>query len=104
MSLIYELRRNLQYGLFGLFLGIAVNHLGKNIYRYLQIENRKNLEILGQSFLCALVLSLIKIYADPEVLTTIQTDMAGIMFVAFFFGVQYLSFNTIQDVYGANKL
>jgi hypothetical protein len=104
MSLIYELKRNLQYGLYGLLLGLAVNHLGKNIYRLLRIENRKNLEIIGQGFLCALFLALLKTYTNQETIDTIQSQIPGIMFIAFFFGVQYLSFSTIQEVYGINQL
>ena len=98
MSLIYELRLNIQYGLLGLLLGLAVNNLGKNIYHYLGIPNRKNLEIIVQSILCALVLALIKVYGEPDVVSTIKSQMAGIMFIAFFFGVQYISFNTIADL------
>lgn len=99
MSLIYELKTIIEYGLYGLVLGLLVNRLGKRLYDRLGVQDL-NMEIFGQMFLCGLVLAVLKVYAPNTILSTVQEEIPGIMFIAFFFGVQYLSFNSIQQIYG----
>lgn len=103
MSLIYELKTNIVYSVLGLSLGLAVNYSGKVIYDRLQITDRR-VKVAGQMFFCALFLAVIRVYMPQEISQTILSETAGIMFIAFFFGVQYISFTSIQQIYGIQNI
>ena len=90
--------RNFVWGLIGIVFGLVINNLSKHFVDFFKIES-KNIKILIQLLFCSIALSYVHTHINNEFGWTWQNVTPGLFFVSFFFGVQYLAFTTIQDVY-----
>jgi hypothetical protein len=95
--------KNVAYSLAGVLAGVVVNQIGKRIYTSLNITDR-HVKILGQIILCAFFIAYIHTQVDNKFGWDFQNVTPGLFFTAFFFGVQYVSFTAIQDIYGISRL
>ena len=95
--------KNISHSFAGIVAGIIINQIGDKIYEKLQITN-KNVKITGQVILCSIFLSFIHTKLNNRLGWEWQNVTPGLFFTAFFFGVQYVSFVSIQEVYGIKKL
>jgi len=95
--------KNISHSFAGLIAGIIVNRLGVAVYERLGITD-KNVRIAGQIVLCSVLLAYIHTRVNNQMGWEWQNVTPGIFFISFFFGVQYLSFTSIQEVYGVKRL
>lgn len=95
--------RNIAYSFFGLLMGIVINQLGKHIYQRLNITSL-NVKIVGQIVLCSIAVAFFHTKINSQIAWEWQNDTPGMFFTAFLFGVQYISFTSIQEVYGTLQL
>jgi hypothetical protein len=96
-------RDNITHSFAGLIAGIAINKIGVGIYDAVGIVD-KNVKIIGQIILCSILLAFIHTKINNKTGWEWQNVTPGLFFISFFFGVQYLSFTSIQEVYGISKL
>jgi uncharacterized protein YacL len=95
--------RNITFSIVGIITGLLINHLGNWIYSRLRITNRA-VKILGQIVLCSVFLAYIQTEVNRNFALEWQNVTPGIFFTAFFFGVQYVSFTEIEDMYGISRI
>jgi hypothetical protein len=94
---------NISNSFAGLVSGILINQIGSKLYDSLNITD-KNVKIIGQIVLCSIFLAFIHTKISNKFGWEWQSITPGLFFIAFFFGVQYLSFTSIQEVYGVKRL
>ena len=95
--------QNITHAFGGILTGIIINQLGSQVYDRLQITD-KNIKIIGQIILCSIFLAFVHTKVNNRYGWEWQNVTPGLFFTAFFFGIQYVSFTAIQDVYGIKRM
>ena len=89
---------NFIWGLIGIVFGLIINKLSKKISDHFRINN-KNIKILLQLVICSIALGYVHKTVNEKYRWMWQTITPELFFISFFFGVQYMEFSAIEDLY-----